>query len=88
MDQTENNENGNGESLLLSLIAIIIGLVIGIGIVELISATQLLRGVTPAFSAFLLLKGIGVALLLGILGGIYPAYRASRLAPTEALRYE
>jgi putative ABC transport system permease protein len=77
-----------GESLLLSIIAIVIGLVIGIGLVELISTTQLLRGITPAFSALLILKGIGVALFLGIIGGIYPAYRASRLAPTEALRYE
>ncbi len=77
-----------GESLLLSLIAIVVGLVIGIGIVEVISATHILRGVMPAFSVFLLLKGIGVALFLGIIGGIYPAYRASRLAPTEALRYE
>lgn len=77
-----------GESLLLSLIAVIIGLVVGIGTVEIISATNLIRGIMPAFSAFLLFKGIGVALFLGIIGGIYPAYRASRLAPTEALRYE
>jgi putative ABC transport system permease protein len=77
-----------GESLVLSLIAVLVGLVIGIGIVEVITATHLLRGVVPAFSAFLLLKGIGVALFLGIIGGIYPAYRASRLSPTEALRYE
>ena len=77
-----------GESLVLSLVAILVGLIIGIGIVELISATHILRGITPAFSAFLLLKGIGVALFLGIVGGIYPAYRASRLLPTEALRYE
>ncbi len=77
-----------GESLVLSLIAIVVGLVIGIGIVELIATTHLLRGVMPSLSALLILKGIGVALLLGIIGGIYPAYRASRLSPTEALRYE
>jgi putative ABC transport system permease protein len=77
-----------GESLILSLIAILVGLVIGIGLVEVISTTHILQGVVPAFSALLLLKGIGVALFLGLIGGIYPAYRASRLAPTEALRYE
>jgi putative ABC transport system permease protein len=76
------------ESLVLSLIAIIVGLAIAVGIVELITTTHLLRGIVPSFSALLLLKGIGVALLLGIIGGIYPAYRASRLSPTEALRYE
>lgn len=77
-----------GESLVLSVIAIVVGLVVGIGIVEIISATNIMRGIEPAFSAYLLLKGIGVALFLGLVGGIYPAYRASKLAPTEALRYE
>lgn len=77
-----------GESLVLSFIAIFVGLLIGVGIVEVLSASHILRGIMPSFSLFLFLKGIGVALLLGILGGIYPAYRASRLSPTEALRYE
>ena len=77
-----------GESLVISLIAIVVGLAIGIGIVELISTMQLMRGIVPSFSTLLLLKGVGVALFLGIVGGLYPAYRASRLSPTEALRYE
>ncbi len=77
-----------GESLLLSLIATVVGIVVGVGIVEILSTTQLMPGIMPSFSALLFLKGIGVALLLGILGGIYPAYRASKLEPTEALRYE
>jgi putative ABC transport system permease protein len=77
-----------GEAFVLSLIAIVVGLLLAIGIVELISLTHLLRGINPSFSVLLILKGIGVALFLGIIGGIYPAYRASRLSPTEALRYE
>ena len=77
-----------GEALVLSLIAIVVGLLLAVGIIELITLTHLLRGINPSFSAWLILKGIGVALFLGIIGGIYPAYRASRLSPTEALRYE
>jgi putative ABC transport system permease protein len=38
--------------------------------------------VTP----LLLAKAIAVALVVGVLGGAAPAWRASRLAPTEALR--
>lgn len=77
-----------GESLVISLIAIVVGLAVGMGIVELISTMHIMRGIVPSFSTLLLLKGVGVALFLGIVGGIYPAYRASRLSPTEALRYE
>lgn len=77
-----------GESAVLSIIAVLVGLAIGIGIVEIINSMQILRGISPTFSAFLMLKGVGVALFLGIVGGLYPAYRASRLSPTEALRYE
>lgn len=32
-----------------------------------------------------LLGGIGATLALGVLAGIYPALRAARLTPTEAL---
>lgn len=77
-----------GESLILAVIATIIGLLIGVGAVEALSSTRLLMFIHPAFSVDLLLRAVGVALFLGIIGGIYPAYRASRLAPTEALRYE
>lgn len=73
-----------GESMILSAIATVIGLVIGIGAVEVLASAY----IQPAFSANLILRAVGVALFLGIIGGIYPAYRASRLAPTEALRYE
>ena len=33
-------------------------------------------------------RAIGVALTLSVMGGVYPAYRATRMLPVEALRYE
>jgi putative ABC transport system permease protein len=33
-------------------------------------------------------RAILVALTLGLIGGVYPAFRATRMQPVEALRYE
>jgi putative ABC transport system permease protein len=33
-------------------------------------------------------QGIMVAIIAGIIGGIYPAWRATRVNPMQALRYE
>ena len=36
----------------------------------------------------ILLERLVVALLAGVVGGFYPAFRATRMQPVEALRYE
>lgn len=36
----------------------------------------------------LVLAGLGIAVLLGALGSLYPAWRAARIRPAEAMRYE
>ncbi|WP_335645298.1 ABC transporter permease [Methanobacterium subterraneum] len=78
-----------GESVVLTLVSYIIGLIIGVGVVELIlSSPSMGSFIQPVYSAELFLKALGIAFLVGVIGGLYPAYRASRLAPTEALRYE
>jgi len=43
---------------------------------------------TAALDPQLMLLAFGVAVLLGALGSLYPAWRASRTSPMEALRYE
>jgi putative ABC transport system permease protein len=48
-----------------------------------------LRGLIQAdYTTFLFAEAIILALLLGVLGGLLPAWRGSRMPPVEALRYE
>lgn len=44
-------------------------------------------GVRPELRPTLLLMAVGAAMLLGMLSSIYPALRASKLDPSEAVRY-
>lgn len=79
-----------GESIVLTLMAGVVGIVVGVvGVEVLLSLTPSTEGIIePAYSLELFIRALGIAFLVGMIGGIYPAYRASRLAPTEALRYE
>ncbi|WP_231624198.1 ABC transporter permease [Methanobrevibacter arboriphilus] len=81
-----------GETLVLTLVSGVVGTIFGILMSEI--GIRLL-GSGPgsdmfslAYTANTFILAFGVAILVGIIGGIYPAYRASKLAPTEALRYE
>ena len=77
------------ESLLLSLVGFGVGCLLGMGVIWVITSLPSVQGyVSPSFSGDAFLVGLAVALLLGFLGGVISAYRASRLSPTEALRYE
>ncbi len=77
------------ESLYLCLLAGLFGSALGVlaltGITRLPIARQF---ITPSWSLENFVVAIGVAMFLGLIGGLYPAWRASRLQPVEALRYE
>jgi putative ABC transport system permease protein len=79
-----------GESVVLTLIAFVVGTVVAVVGVEAILAFSPSVGgiITPSFAPDIFLRAFVVAFLVGVIGGLYPAYRASRLSPTEALRYE
>jgi putative ABC transport system permease protein len=73
------------ESVLLALAGGVIGVLGGIGGALTVRATTPLPAAIQVWSV---LVGLLLASSVGLFFGIYPAWRASRLAPISALRYE
>ncbi|MCK4398283.1 MAG: ABC transporter permease [Methanophagales archaeon] len=75
------------ESGMLGLIGGAFGVALGVGFCKIIPVINLPLPppVTPIEWVFI---GLGVALAVGIVSGFYPAYKAARMRPLEALRYE
>ncbi len=79
------------EALLLSLVGCGIGLVIGVIVGGLVDRFALvaISGVVPDLPWLQsIVIAVGFATLVTLVFGTYPAYRAARLDPIEALRYE
>lgn len=77
------------EAVILSLVGGLAGIVIGVGIAFGLEHIELMRGKIDAiFSIPFFASVLGLSVLLGILGGFYPAFKASRLLPSVALRHE
>jgi putative ABC transport system permease protein len=75
------------EAVTLSLIGGGIGLALGFGLGALVS--KLIPGFPPAHvPLWAVALSFGFSAIVGIFFGIYPAAKASRLDPIEALRYE
>jgi putative ABC transport system permease protein len=74
------------ESMFLSAVGGILGIVIG-GLAAL-ELPNLVTGLTTLVSGPSVLLAFGVSVGIGLFFGIYPANRAARLNPIDALRYE
>ena len=78
-----------GEAVMLSLLGGAVGVLLGQVGVKLIGMAPWMHGkfegrTSPALIGVAML----LALALGVVGGLYPAWVACRLSPTEALRRE
>jgi putative ABC transport system permease protein len=72
-----------GEALLLAFAGGALGILAGLATTVGLAAV---RHWTVAIPAVAIWGGLGAALIVGVLAGLYPAVRAARLTPTDALR--
>ncbi|WP_251439854.1 ABC transporter permease [Veillonella intestinalis] len=73
------------EAVVISLVGGAIGIVVGIGSAQLISA---LTGMQTVVSMGPILLSFGFSMAIGLVFGLYPARKAAKLNPIDALHYE
>ena len=74
------------EAVVLSLIGGVVGVTLGIIGARVVAS--LAEQLTTVVTGDIILLSTGVSAAVGLLFGIYPAFRAARLNPIDALRYE
>lgn len=75
------------ESALLGLLGGVFGVALGILGVKLLEMTPTVRGLLePDLSWQLFVIAVAMAIGVGVLSGLYPAWRSSRLAPSRAMQ--
>lgn len=77
------------ESIVLSVVGAIFGSLGAFLLVQVLTRVPTVSGlISGRIDPVFVLYGLFIALVVGFIGGLLPAYRASRMLPTVALRYE
>ena len=74
------------EAVTLSCIGGLIGVLLGVGISLFVGAHS--TSIPVQLSLFSIVLSVGFSAATGVFFGFYPAYKASKLTPIDALRYE
>ena len=74
------------EAMTLSLLGGVVGILIGTG--GAVAIGKLVENFNPVVAPASVIMAVGFSMAVGLFFGLYPAWRASRLNPIEALRYE
>jgi putative ABC transport system permease protein len=78
-----------GEAVIIGLVAVVVGSGIAMLILVPLSNYDVVSSfMSPAYSVGLWGQAVVVAMLVAVLGGLYPAWHAANLSPVEALRHE
>jgi len=73
------------ESVTLSGVGAALGVAVGVGLTYLVS---MFSPLPAAVDAKWIAVGVSLGVFVGVISGVYPAARASKLAPVDALRHE
>lgn len=76
------------ESLVISLLGGTMGLILGMGIADVLENVLKLMNFKTEINATIIITSIATATIVGVVSGLYPAFKASRLDPVDALRHE
>jgi putative ABC transport system permease protein len=78
-----------GESLALCILAAIAGSALGTVAGKFVTDVPQVRNlIEPSYDAAIYVRALAIGLAVGLAGAAYPAIRATRLTPMEALRHE
>ena len=66
------------------VLGVMLGWIVSAGLQSMMGSDMTSGGVSP----YLMIEGLALAILIGVISGVVPAYRASKLKPVDALRYE
>lgn len=79
------------ESGIISLLGAVIGVFAGIGfsyLVKIVISKYVITGMNLVINPYVLIGALIIGLITGIIGGLYPAIKASKMKPVDALSYE
>jgi putative ABC transport system permease protein len=77
------------EAVGVGLVAVVVGCPLGVGLAKITTLLPVAEQfIEPALDLGAFLLALGVAVGLSVLGALIPSWRAARISPAEALRYE
>jgi putative ABC transport system permease protein len=79
------------ESVAIAAMGAVLGTILGYGVAQIVAAVMRAQATIPVhagFSLSTLAVAVGAPLVVGVCFGMYPALRASRLSPIDAIRHE